>query len=73
MIRNDFTFRHAFEGYRLMDKKVKEANIAYEEPFLLEMLKKRGLEIESVHYGNWSGERAEALDFQDILIITKHN
>lgn len=66
----EFKFVYHFDGYSLMDKKVKEANVAYEETFLLSMLEKNGLCAESIHQGNWSGG-VNPLDFQDVVIIKK--
>jgi cyclopropane fatty-acyl-phospholipid synthase-like methyltransferase len=65
-----FDFKHTFEGYSLMDKKVKEANIAFEEQYLEMLLNKHGLEVEMCSYGAWSNN-PDALDFQDVLVLTK--
>lgn len=65
-----FQFPHSFGGYSLMDKKVKEANVAFEETFLFAMLEKSGLQAESVHRGRWSNGKAP-LDFQDVVIIKR--
>lgn len=66
----NFKFVHHFEGYSLMDKKVKEANVAYEKTYLFSMLKENGLYAESVYQGGWSNG-ASPLDFQDVIIIKK--
>lgn len=47
-----FKFPYSFDQYSLMDKKVKEANIAFEEAFLFSMLEKSGLRAESVYRGS---------------------
>ncbi|MDH6359063.1 class I SAM-dependent methyltransferase [Parabacteroides sp. PF5-9] len=65
-----FNFKHTFEGYSLMDKKVKEANIAFDEEYLQALIRKNGMQIDSVHYGRWSYS-PDALDFQDVMIISK--
>lgn len=65
-----FRFPHSFNGYSLMDKKVKEANVAFEETLLFSMLDKSGLRAESVHRGRWSNGKAP-LDFQDVVVIRK--
>lgn len=65
-----FKFLHPFEGYSLMDKKVKEANVAYDETTLLSLLEASGLEAESIHRGSWSNG-SSPLDFQDIVILRK--
>ena len=68
----EFKFSHHFDGYSLMDKKVKEANVAYDEEFLLSMLRKNGLCVESIHQGSWS-KGSSPLDFQDVVIIKKNS
>lgn len=65
-----FQFPYQYNGYSLMDKNVKEANIAYEETFLSSILKKNGLSTLSIYQGSWSNG-ASALDFQDVVIIKK--
>jgi len=65
-------FKFDFEGYLLHDEKVKDANIAYKEPKLTEMLKNSQLNIEAHHRGWWSGgDKLSSVDFQDVLIIVK--
>lgn len=68
--KTSFQFLYNFENYSLMNQKVKEANVAYEEDHLLKMLKKNGLCAESIHRGEWSNGSAP-LDFQDIIILKK--
>ncbi|WP_103982228.1 class I SAM-dependent methyltransferase [Parabacteroides chinchillae] len=65
-----FDFCHRHKGYSLMDKKVKEANIAFDESYLSAMLDKNGLKAEAIHYGGWSGVEPNPLDFQDVIILT---
>lgn len=65
-----FKFLYHFDGYSLMNQKVKEANIAYEEEYLLKMLEKNGLCVESIHRGKWSNGCAP-LDFQDVVVLKK--
>lgn len=65
-----FRFVHHFDGYSLMDKKVKEANVAYEKTYLLSLLKKNGLYADSIYQGKWSNG-VSPLDFQDVLILKK--
>ncbi|RED48196.1 class I SAM-dependent methyltransferase [Seonamhaeicola aphaedonensis] len=73
MINSEKNFKHNFENYALMDKKVKEANVAYKKEFLFEMINNNGFEIESFHEGNWSGRKTTCNTFssQDILILKK--
>lgn len=66
----EFKFLHSFNGYSLMDKKVKEANIAFDESYLDSLLEKNGLFAESKYQGSWS-HGASPLDFQDVVIIRK--
>lgn len=68
--KTDFVFKYSYDGYYLMAKSVKEANIAYEEEFLFTMIDNCGLKIESVYYGSWS-KKSATLDFQDIVILRK--
>lgn len=65
-----FKFKYPYEGYYLMDKKVKEANVAYDEATLLRTIGHCGLKVESMHRGGWTGEK-DALDFQDVMILSK--
>lgn len=65
-----FQFPYSFDGYSLMDQKVKEANVAFEETFLFSMLEKCGLQAETVHRGRWSNGNTP-LDFQDVVIIKR--
>lgn len=65
-----FQFSNEYDGYSLMDKKVKEANIAFDESFFLSLLDKNGLKARSIYQGSWSGGEAP-LDFQDVVILQK--
>ena len=63
--------RYTFKGVsypeayeRITDKK---AAVAYDEKWLLGLLKKMGFSVE-VYYGSWRGNR-EGLSFQDIIIL----
>jgi len=65
-------FKYRYGNYFLHDKKVKDANIAYKYDVLQNMITSAGLRIASHHPGWWSGgSKAECLDFQDVLVITK--
>lgn len=46
-----FRFLHSFDGYSLMDKKVKEANVAFDDTYLSSLLEKNGLYADSIHQG----------------------
>lgn len=65
-------FPHDFGNYALMDKKVKEANVAYQKEYLFDLLKSHNFEITNFFRGNWSGiESGELNEHQDIIIIKK--
>ncbi len=64
------TFDFAYGNYRLHSQKVKTANVAYEEHFILSLLAKYNMELKSSHYGQWSS-RKEYFDYQDILVVQK--
>lgn len=68
--KTEFNFKYPYEGYYLMDSKVKEANVAYEEALLYAMIDECGLKINSLHRGRWTGHK-NSLDFQDVVIIEK--
>ncbi len=58
--------------YSLLDKNVKEANIAFDEEYLLNLITKNNLILEKKLYGFWSGRpKNESFDFQDTLIFSK--
>lgn len=68
--RTEFNFKYSYDGYYLMDSKVKEANVAYEEFFLYNIIEECGLKISSLYRGRWTGVK-ESLDFQDVVILEK--
>jgi SAM-dependent methyltransferase len=49
------SFPHNFGNYYLMDKKVKEANVAFKKQYVLDLLKTINLELTHFIQGNWSG------------------
>jgi len=67
-------FRTRLDHYYLFHARVKEANVAYDEDYLTEqMVGTRGLKLEKVYPGFWSGRPRSSLDnFQDICIIRKN-
>jgi ubiquinone/menaquinone biosynthesis C-methylase UbiE len=70
----EFLFPYDYEHYRLMDDKVKSANVAYEQSYLQAFANKINLKIKAFHFGFWSHQRKkEALDFQDIVVFEKWN
>ncbi|MGA9637074.1 class I SAM-dependent methyltransferase [Flavobacterium sp.] len=65
-------FPHDMGTYALMDKSVKEANIAYDKKFIFELMQKHNLEITDFLRGNWSGiQNSEENEHQDIIIFKK--
>jgi len=68
----EFQFPYDYGHYRLMDDKVKSANVAYEQSYLQAFANKIDLKIKAFHFGFWSHQRKkEALDFQDIVVFEK--
>ena len=65
-----FAFKHSYGDYLLMDKNVKEANIAYEECFLQKIYDKYGLKQDAVYYGQWSKSEG-FVSFQDVVVLSK--
>jgi len=65
-------FTHHFETYSLMDKNVKEANVAYRKDYIFGLLRSQGLEISHFFRGSWSGMSAgEINEHQDVIIFKK--
>ncbi|MBR9922749.1 MAG: class I SAM-dependent methyltransferase [Bacteroidetes bacterium] len=68
----DFSFPHAYEGYSLMDDKVKRANVAFDKDFLYNMIRESGLEVVKMLPGFWPNRDKESCEeFQDVLILRK--
>lgn len=69
---NGIKFKYDYGDYSLMDKSVKEANIAYDEMYIRNLLEKNNLSIKMVNYGFWCDKsKNDAMDFQDIVIVKK--
>ena len=69
---HDFNFDINIGNYSLLDQNVKEANVAYEEEYIINLITQNNLYIEKTLYGFWSGRpKKESFDFQDTLIISK--
>ncbi len=61
-----------YGNYYLHNTNVKEANVAFDEDFLMGLFNNTGFELSSIHYGYWSGRKKEtAKDFQDVIILKK--
>ncbi len=69
--KKNFTFPYQFEGFALMDEKVKSANIALDINILKLEIEKRGFEVDLYNKGEWQQSNAESLDFQDIVVFRK--
>ncbi len=66
-----FKFPVDMGNYRLMNEKVKSANVAYQKDFLNRMFTKAKLSIEKEVEGFWKGEQTGHNDFQDIIVLKK--
>ena len=71
--KNEFNFQYDHGNYRLLDEKVKSANVAYEEKYLFsEIIKPHQFEMVSTEYGTWSiQEKGSLIAFQDRIVIKK--
>lgn len=68
----EFNFPSDHEYYRLMDEKVKAANVAYHLNYLVDKaLPMAGLKLVTHQHGYWSGGEKENKDFQDVLVFEK--
>lgn len=70
--RGYFNFQHRFGEYGLLDKNVKEANVAYEEDYLLtKLFPDNKLKVDNIYYGWWSGKsREDSLSYQDTIVLS---
>ncbi len=61
------------KGYYLLhNANVKEANVAFYEDYLKDMIALSGLKINHFYYGHWSGrDKSECIDFQDMVVLQK--
>ncbi len=71
--KNSFRFPFKENGYRLMDKNVECANIAFEEENIRKNINDSGLELSEVLHGYWKSEanKTELSDFQDVYVMVK--
>ena len=67
-----FNFKHRFDGYALLSRKVKEADVAFDQSNLLQMIDNAGLKAERIICGQWCNF-PQAEDFQDIVILCHKN
>ena len=67
-----FRFKYNYGHYRLMDQKVKEANVAFQENYIFDLVRTKNWKIKKLHYGFWShGIKNENTEFQDLVILSK--
>jgi SAM-dependent methyltransferase len=70
---HEFNFQYDHVSYRLLDEKVKSANVAYDEKYLFEkVIPSSKFKIASIEYGTWSTlSKSSPIRFQDLVVITK--
>jgi SAM-dependent methyltransferase len=70
---NEFNFQYDHGTYRLLDEKVKSANVAYDEKYLFDsVIFSSKFTTKSIEYGTWSTmQKGSPISFQDRLVITK--
>lgn len=75
MKNSEKNFKYNYGHYSLMNEKVKEANVAFEKEYLVNLIESKGLVIEQFHKGNWSGREHTDVSFstQDILTLKKRS
>lgn len=67
-----FQFPHDYGHYRLMDQKVKSANVAFDAGYLESYIQQLGFRLENTFPGFWCGRsKVESLDFQDVVLLQK--
>ncbi len=71
--QHEFDFKFDRGHYSLLDAKVKSANVAFEETYLMEqILGPAGLTVVSREYGTWSSqEKGNPIAFQDRITCQK--
>ncbi|HZV44469.1 MAG TPA: class I SAM-dependent methyltransferase [Saprospiraceae bacterium] len=70
---NEFNFQYDHGSYRLLDEKVKSANVAYDEKYLFgQVISPAKFKTTSIEYGTWSTlSKGNPIGFQDRVVITK--
>lgn len=71
--KKEFRFPHNYGHYRLFDPKVKHANVAFDQNYVIEnLVQKNGFKINHLLYGWWSGRQlGNEVDFQDMVVFEK--
>ncbi len=69
-----FRFEHNMGHYKLMDNKVKSANVAFESSYIEKKLAhENNLKIKHMIHGYWNGgPQSVENDFQDIIVFSKN-
>ena len=66
---NDVEFKYGEGVWRYRLEQSPESAVAYDENYVLELLKKNGLALRKpIYYGRWAG-RKDGLSYQDILVL----
>ena len=69
--RSTLDFAHATEKYRAAHDRLQERAVCYEEPYVLSLYEKYGLNInQPIHYGSWCG-RQDFLSYDDLIVARK--
>jgi SAM-dependent methyltransferase len=69
--RSTLDFKYLEDRYRVVNANAPEQTVAYDEGYIRELYQRHGLTIlPPLHYGSWCG-RANALDYQDIILTVK--
>ena len=69
--QNVLNFSCGEEQWRYVYEHSPESAAAYDEDYVLDLLKRYGLSLQQpIHYGTWSG-RKDGLSFQDMLVINR--
>lgn len=67
----DFHRLKVDDVYSVRTSNAPTSAVAYDEIFIVDLLKSNGLEIVGdIHYGNWSG-RVNGLSYQDMIVVEK--
>jgi ubiquinone/menaquinone biosynthesis C-methylase UbiE len=71
--QNALQFTYGDDRWRYVYEHSPESASAYDETYILELLRKHNLELRApIHYGTWTG-RKNGLSFQDLLQIQPRN
>lgn len=73
-LKGSKAFKFNYGHYSVMDKTVKEANVAYKKDYIFNLLQSQGLEITHFMRGYWSGIAPSGInEHQDTIIFKKKN